>query len=149
MTNSVEIKAQDAAASVETSYTISANGGFEGVLAGRSGEDWLRVELVAGRNYDIRLSGVGPEAVLDTVLTIYDSDGKEIAANDDIETGVTCRYRSGKKSRRAGRQECALPLSRSGSVAAWRGPRQITQRHGAAGTALRPVQALPPLPGGH
>ncbi len=85
MTNSVEIKAQDAAASVETSYTISANSGFEGVLAGRSDEDWIRVELVAGRNYDIRLSGVGPEAVLDTVLTIYDSDGEEIATNDDIE----------------------------------------------------------------
>ena len=56
------------------------------MLAGRSDEDWIRVELVAGRNYDIRLSGVGPEAVLDTVLTIYDSDGEEIASNDDIET---------------------------------------------------------------
>ncbi|MCY4362982.1 MAG: pre-peptidase C-terminal domain-containing protein [Gammaproteobacteria bacterium] len=85
MTNSVEIKAQDAAASVETSYTISVNSGFEGVLAGRSDEDWIRVELVAGKNYDIRLSGIGPEAVPDTVLTIYDSDGEEIASNDDIE----------------------------------------------------------------
>ena len=85
MTDSVENKAQDAAASVETSYTISVNSGFEGVLADRSDEDWLRVELEEGRNYDIRLSGIGPEAVPDTVLTIYGSDGKEIATNDDIE----------------------------------------------------------------
>ena len=85
MTRSVELKRQDAVASVETTYTISVNDSFEGVLAGRSDEDWIRVELVEGENYDIRLSGVGPEAVRDTVLTIYDSDGEEIATNDDIE----------------------------------------------------------------
>ena len=86
MTHSVEDKTQDAAASVDTTYTISVNGSFEGVLADKSDEDWIRVELVEGRNYDIRLSGIGPEAVPDTVLTIYDSDGEEIAYNDDIET---------------------------------------------------------------
>ena len=85
MTNSVELKTQDAAASIDTSYTISVNNGFEGVLAGKSDEDWIRVELVEGRHYDIRLSGIGPAAVPDTVLTIYDADGEEIAGNDDIE----------------------------------------------------------------
>ena len=85
MTRSVENKTQDAAASVDTAYAISVNGSFEGVLAGKSDEDWIRVELVEGENYDIRLSGIGPEAVPDTVLAIYDSDGEEIAANDDIE----------------------------------------------------------------
>ena len=85
MTNSVEDKTQDAAASVDTTYTISVGEGFEGVLADKTDEDWIRVELVEGRNYDIRLHGIGPDASPDTVLTIYDSDGEEIAANDDIE----------------------------------------------------------------
>ena len=86
MTHSVEDKTQDAAASVDTTYMISVGEGFEGVLADKSDEDWIRVELVEGENYDIRLSGIGPEAVPDTVLTIYNSDGEEIASNDDIET---------------------------------------------------------------
>ncbi len=85
MTHSAEDKMQDAAASVDTTYTISVGGSFEGVLSDRSDEDWIRVELVEGENYDIRLSGIGPEAVPDTVLTIYDSNGEEVATNDDIE----------------------------------------------------------------
>ena len=85
MTRSVENKLQDAAASVDTTYTISVNDRFEGVLSDKSDEDWIRVELVAGKNYDIRLHGIGPEAVIDTVLTVYDSDGEEIATHDDIE----------------------------------------------------------------
>ncbi len=85
MTHSVEHKTQDAAASVDTTYTISVNGSFEGVLADKTDEDWIRVELVEGRNYDIRLHGIGPDASPDTILTIYDLDGEEIAVNDDIE----------------------------------------------------------------
>ena len=86
MTHSVEDKTRDAAASVDTAYTISVGEGFEGVLADKSDEDWIKVDLVAGESYDIRLSGIGPEAVPDTVLTIYDSDGEEVASNDDIES---------------------------------------------------------------
>ena len=86
MTHSVEDKAQDAAASVDTTYTISVSEGFEGVLADGSDEDWIRVELVEGENYDIRLRGIGPEAVTDTVLKIFNSDGEEVAYNDDIDT---------------------------------------------------------------
>ena len=76
---------QDAAPTTETEYDMSVGDSFEGVLEGRYDEDWIRVELVEGEMYDIRLSGIGPEAVIDTVLTIYNSDGKEIASNDDIE----------------------------------------------------------------
>ena len=59
MTRSVEDKTQDAAASVDTTYTISVNDSFEGVLADKSDEDWIRVELLEGRNYDIRLRASG------------------------------------------------------------------------------------------
>ena len=76
---------QDAAATTETEYDMSVGDSFEGVLKGMYDEDWIRVELVEGEKYDIRLSGIGPEAVTDTVLTIYNSDGKEIVSNDDIE----------------------------------------------------------------
>ena len=85
MTHAVELKTLDAAASVDTTYTMSVGEGFAGILADKADEDWIRVELVEGENYDIRLSGVGPEAVPDTILTIYDADGEEIATNDDIE----------------------------------------------------------------
>ena len=85
MTHSVEDKTQDAPASVDTTYTISVGEGFEGVLADGSDEDWIRVELVEGENYDIRLRGIGPEAVIDTVLKIFNADGEEVAHNDDID----------------------------------------------------------------
>ena len=92
MTRSVEDKIQDAAASVDTTYTISVNDSFEGVLSDKSDEDWIRVELLEGKNYDIRLNGIGPEAVIDTVLTVYDSDGEEIATHDDIEWEAADRF---------------------------------------------------------
>ena len=85
MTHAVELKTQDAAASVDTTYTISVGEGFEGVLADRSDEDWIRVELVEGESYDIRLTGIGPDRVLDTVLRIFNSEGEEVAENDDID----------------------------------------------------------------
>ncbi len=92
MTHLVEDKSQDAAASVDTVYTLSVGDSFEGVLSDRSDEDWIRVELLEGKNYDIRLHGIGPEAVIDTVLTVYDSDGEEIATHDDIEWEAADRF---------------------------------------------------------
>ena len=85
MTHSVEDNTRDAAASVDTTYTISVGDAFEGALENRSDEDWIKVELVAGRNYDIGLKGIGPGAVVDTVLKIFNADGEEVASNDDIE----------------------------------------------------------------
>ena len=71
MTNSVEIKAQDAAASVETSYTISVNSGFEGVLAGMmtywSAPPLLFADTEAGKNL--------AEQVVRGVLSRYHAQG--------------------------------------------------------------------------
>ena len=77
---------QDAAAADESVYAISVGDGFKGMLDSRFDEDWIRVELVAGKSYDIRLQGVGLDAVADTVLKIFNSEGEEVAFNDDIET---------------------------------------------------------------
>ena len=92
MTHLAEDQSQDAAASVDTVYTLSVGDSFEGVLSDRSDEDWVRVELLEGKNYDIRLTGIGPEAVTDTVLTVYGSGGEEIASHDDIEWEAGDRF---------------------------------------------------------
>ena len=80
-----ESATRDAAASVETAYTVSVGDEFKGVLSTNADEDWVAVELLAGRGYDIKLEGIGPEAVTDTVLRVFDANGKEVASNDDIE----------------------------------------------------------------
>ena len=76
---------QDAPASVDTTYTISVGDSFEGTIEYNSDEDWVRVELVAGRSYDIRLDGVRSGGLIDPVLSIYNSAGEEVAFNDNID----------------------------------------------------------------
>ena len=89
MTHLAEDDSQDAAASVDTAYTMSVGEtDLRACLADKSDEDWIRVELVAGESYDIRLRGIGPEPVFDTVLKVFNSDGKEVACNDDIDTAA-------------------------------------------------------------
>ena len=80
-----EMIMQDAPASVQTTYTIAVGDGFGGLLDGVTDQDWVRVELDAGRRYDIRLTGVGPDADTDTVLRLYDAGGEQVAFNDDVE----------------------------------------------------------------
>ena len=77
---------QDAPASADTTYTMAVGDAFEGIIEDSSDVDWIRVELVAGRRYDIRLESVGPDGVVDPLLRIMDTDGTEIARNDDVDT---------------------------------------------------------------
>ena len=86
MTTVKEILMQDAPASVETTYTLSVGGRFEGMIEDPSDADWIRVTLTAGRSYDIRLKGIEPDGVADTVLKLYNPVGEELAHNDDIDT---------------------------------------------------------------
>ena len=85
MTTSKENPAQDAPASVETTYIISVGDGFEGQFEDGLDEDWIKVELVAGQTYDIRLEYAGSDGTIDTMLRIYDSAGEQVAYNDDID----------------------------------------------------------------
>ena len=80
-----ESATQDAAASTTTAYSISVGDEFEGVLSTGSDEDWVAVNLVAGKSYDIRLEGRGAEAVTDTMLKVFNAAGREVASHDDIE----------------------------------------------------------------
>ena len=45
--------------------------------------DWLRFDAVADQFYSIQISDLSPRA--DTVLTLYDESGRELAYNDDVD----------------------------------------------------------------
>ena len=80
-----EMMMQDAAASIETSYMMSAGDTFEGNLSNKFDEDWIRIEMTAGMLYTINLSGAETDGVTDTFLKLYDSKGGLIKQNDDID----------------------------------------------------------------
>ena len=98
-----EMMMQDAAASIETSYMMSAGDTFEGTLSSKFDEDWIRIEMTAGMLYTINLSGrnvdLDPamdsdgdgtadndnDGVTDTFLKLFDSKGGFIKQNDDID----------------------------------------------------------------
>ena len=88
MTTVKENLMQDAPASIETTYTISVGDGFEGRLAGRADQDWIRVELVAGRSYDIRLTGIGFDGIENTYLRVFNAAGEEVAFHDDVDSAA-------------------------------------------------------------
>ena len=79
-----ELDTQDAPAGSETPYRMASGDTFEGALGDRQDEDWVRVDLVAGHTYHIRLGGIDADGGLDTVLTLYDADGERLAVNDDV-----------------------------------------------------------------
>ncbi len=77
----------DAAASVETTYVMSAGDTFNGILDHKFDEDWIRIDLVKGKTYQITLSGRGstPDKAEDTILKLFDANGNHIITNDDID----------------------------------------------------------------
>ena len=87
-----EMMMQDAPASIETAYMMSAGDTFEGNLSTKFDEDWIAIEMTAGMLYTINLSGRETDtgdttttAVEDTFLKLYDSKGGFIKQNDDVE----------------------------------------------------------------
>ena len=86
MTTLKEMMMEDAPASVETTYTIAVGDGFEGRLEGRTDQDWVRVELVAGKSYDIRLMGIGSERIENTYLRVFNAAGEEVAFNNKVDS---------------------------------------------------------------
>ena len=74
---------QDAAASIETSSTMSVGDMFMGSTNNAAGdtEDWVAVELEEGKTYSISLTG---EPGDDPILTLYGPKGGFIDMHDDI-----------------------------------------------------------------
>ena len=73
----------DAPASAETPYKLSVGTGLRGVFSSNVDQDWVKVELAAGKTYHIDLAGAGSNADADTILRIYAADGELLAVNDD------------------------------------------------------------------
>lgn len=59
----------------------------ESVIGTPEDVDWFGVELVEGRPYRINVEGSGANPLADPYLRIYDSQGVEVAADDDGGTG--------------------------------------------------------------
>ena len=77
----------DAAAGIATRYEMSVGDTFNGNLDSKPDKDWIRIDLVKGKTYQITLSGRGsaPDKAEDTILELLDSKGGFIEKNDDID----------------------------------------------------------------
>ena len=75
----------DATANAQTAYSLSAGDTFNGVFEDKQDNDWLRVELVEGKTYEIHLSGAGDNSGADTILRVFNSAGEQVAVNDDSD----------------------------------------------------------------
>ena len=80
-----EKESMDAAASSQTQYNLFVGDSFKGIFSDNLDKDWVRVELVAGKTYQISLSGAGSNSGADTILTVFNSVGEQVAANDDAD----------------------------------------------------------------
>ena len=78
-----EVTGLDAAAGTATSYTVLVGDVFMGELDGRWDIDWVRIDLVEGKPYQISLTITGDNPEADSVLSVVNSEGKVVAANDD------------------------------------------------------------------
>ena len=82
-----ELPALDAAPNADTAYTLPYFADrFEGVLDEKTDEDWIAITLSAGETVTITLTGHGVTPSADTILTLYDADGEQLARNDDIDS---------------------------------------------------------------
>lgn len=75
----------DAAGSTATTARVAVGDTYTGTIS--SGDrDWVAVTLVAGESYVFTAYGTGGSAGLtDTVLTVYNSSGTQLAVNDDAD----------------------------------------------------------------
>ena len=80
-----ETPAADAPASAATPYNLAVGVDFKGVFTDNLDEDWVRVDLLAGKTYGISLAGADSNSQADTVLRIYNSAGEQVAVNDDAD----------------------------------------------------------------
>ena len=77
----------DAAGSVSTTYEMDAGDTFEGFI-GAGDTDYVRVDLVAGQDYEIGLIGDGEGILEDPFLRLRDSSGSLITSNDNFAPDV-------------------------------------------------------------
>ena len=74
--------------STRTGARISVGRTVDGVLDFPSDTDWYRIRLEEGQSYHFTLGGAGDAPVADPLLRLYDSDGTEVAVDDDGGDGL-------------------------------------------------------------
>ena len=78
----------DASGSTATSYTMSVGDTFSGTLGFSGDTDWVGISLTAGVSYTISMNG---GTVSDPYLRLYDSNGVQIAYDDDGGPGLNAQ----------------------------------------------------------
>lgn len=86
----ISMRAGDIPSDATTDVTLSADGDYrDGVLSPGGDRDWYRVELAEGQGMRLSLnSGDGADALGDPYLVVYDSNGAEVARDDDSGEGL-------------------------------------------------------------
>lgn len=70
---------------ITTTNTMSVGDTFSGSLSETGDSDWIEITLTAGDTYEFALNGV---SLSDPLVRLMDSDGNQIAANDDGGPGL-------------------------------------------------------------
>lgn len=72
-----------------SSEALTANSEGRSSRIGVAGDvDWFSIQLVEGRPYRFNLEGAGADPLADPMLTLYDSEGNEVASDDDGGRGL-------------------------------------------------------------
>lgn len=85
----LSLTAGEIGADANGAEAITPNGEGRSSVIGAAGDvDWFSVELVEGRPYRFYLDSAESGALADPMLTLYDSNGEQVAADDDGGRGL-------------------------------------------------------------
>lgn len=85
----VNVTAGEIPAQADGAEQLTANGeGRTSVISPNDDSDWFSVDLVEGRPYRFSVNATDENGLADPMLTLYDSDGHEVASDDDGGTGM-------------------------------------------------------------
>lgn len=85
----ISITPGEIGASPDTAQPLLANGDPRTSFIGTAGDvDWFVVEMIEGRPYRINVESAEPGGLADPMLTLYDSTGTQVAADDDGGRGL-------------------------------------------------------------
>ncbi len=86
----LSLLAGEIGADAESAEQLAANGeGRTSTIGAADDVDWFMIELIEGRPYRFNLEGVDPGPLADPVLTLYNSEGEQVASDDDGGRGLS------------------------------------------------------------
>lgn len=85
----ITVTAGEIGNSAEGAEPMQANSDPRVGLIGANGDaDWFAIDMVEGRPYRFNLTSSDPAPLADPVLTLFDSEGHQVALDDDGGTGA-------------------------------------------------------------